>query len=174
MANVPTGGGQTDAAHSASVVFASDAAAPAAPAGSSTSAIQATQQTSLTSIDGKLSAQKAPLRSTNCYAIAVTATTGGTAVQTLLTGTDLGADIAAGKEFVMTADGADIWWLSDTGTSGVLSNTATNASHTTNIPDYLPAGSSTPPMKFDPAVATGAIASFGSNANGMLRIRCVT
>jgi hypothetical protein len=169
MGNLPSGPGQTDTAHSLSVAFASDAPAPAAPTGSPTAAIQTTQQTSLTSIDGKLTAQMGPSRSVNLFAFPMTTTS---FLTDFSASAQLIADIAAGKEFVLTAEGGDVWYFFSPATSGhSVSATATGSTLGVTICDYIPSGQSTPPMIIPPG--TVSVVALAANAFAILRMRRV-
>jgi len=165
----PSGAGQTDKAHSMSIVPASDAdpmPVGLAP-GAASAANQPTELASLASIDGKLTAPQGPNRGVNLWSVAVTASS----VHTDLTpGTQLIADIAVGKEFVLTADGGDIWYFFSQSTGGhSVSATIASLALGTTVPAYLPAGQSTPPMII-PAGTQGVVA-LASNATTMLRIQ---
>jgi len=69
---------------------------------------------------------------------------------TTLTGTALGTDIAAGKEFTITADKCDIWFYGDTAASGQQISTVDGYGGAISkfYSLLLPAGSSTPPITF--------------------------
>lgn len=178
--NLPSGKGQTTKQQSLSVVLASDHdALPGAGTDITTLAKEVTLAAAnvlltaanalLTGITGKLTAQLGPNRGVNLFAFAMTTTS---AISDFSTSTQLLADIAAGKEFVLTAEGGDIWYsFSPNTSSATVSATAVGSTLGATICDYIPAGQSTPPMIIPPGSVS--VSALASNPAAILRMRRV-